>query len=117
MAGFTLTDERKKELEKHCLTIVNALGYEFNTIEFAVRDNIPYAIDFLNPAPDAEKSSVQEENFEWVLVNAAKFLVELALEGRKTPTEYTWSEFLSGNGSVESTVTTKKETKKSSKKK
>lgn len=117
VAGFTLTDERKKELEQHCLTIVNALGYEFNTIEFAVRDNIPYAIDFLNPAPDAEKSSVQEENFEWVLEHAAKYLVELALEGRKTPTEYTWSEFLSGKGSLESTASAKKETKKSSKKK
>jgi len=41
----------------------------------------------------------------------------LALEGRKTPTEYTWSEFLSGKGSLESTASAKKETKKSSKKK
>jgi hypothetical protein len=30
------------------------LGYDFNTVEFAVRDGIPYAIDFGNPAPDAE---------------------------------------------------------------
>lgn len=96
VAGFSLTPERKKQLEEHCLTIVNALGYDFDTIEFAVKDGIPYAIDFLNPAPDAEASSVQPENFEWVLEHAAKYLIELAEEGRKIPTDYTWSEFLSG---------------------
>ncbi len=34
------------------------LGYDFNTVEFAVRDGIPYAIDFCNPAPDADVNSV-----------------------------------------------------------
>ena len=42
-----------------------------DTIEFAVQDDIPYAIDYLNPAPDADKSSVQEANFEWVLHHTA----------------------------------------------
>ena len=46
---------------------MNALGYDFDTLEFAVRDGIPYAIDFLNPAPDADRrASVGAENFEWV---------------------------------------------------
>lgn len=119
VAGFSLTEARKKELEQHCLTIVNALGYEFNTIEFAVRDNVPYAIDFLNPAPDAEKTSVQEDNFEWVLEHAAKYLVELALEGRKVPSEYMWSEFIAGSGTLEQPSKTKEKSssKKSSKKK
>ncbi|MBK9246533.1 MAG: hypothetical protein IPM69_00080 [Ignavibacteria bacterium] len=72
VAGFTLTPARKKQLEEYCLKIVNALDYDMDTIEFAVQDDIPYAIDYLNPAPDAEKSSVQEENFEWVLHHTAK---------------------------------------------
>ena len=29
--------------------INQALGYEMNTIEFAIKDDVPYAIDFLNP--------------------------------------------------------------------
>lgn len=95
VADFTLSAKRKAELEKHCLTIVQALGYDFDTIEFAVENNIPYAIDFLNPAPDAEATSVQPENFEWVLEHSAKFLISLALQGRTTPTEYDWSTFLS----------------------
>jgi hypothetical protein len=94
VAEFTLSPERKMQLEAHCKTIVEALGYDFDTIEFAVQDDIPYAIDFLNPAPDAEATSVQPENFEWVLEHAAKYLIELAEEGRKIPTEYSWSNFL-----------------------
>ena len=50
----------------------------------------------MNPAPDAERTSVQEENFAWVLETTASFLIELAKEGRKVPTEYAWSNFLSG---------------------
>jgi len=94
VAGFTLTDARKKQLEEYCLKIVNALDYDMDTIEFAIQDDIPYAIDYLNPAPDAEKSSVQEENFEWVLHHTAKYLIELAQEGRRIPTEYKWSNFI-----------------------
>lgn len=94
VAGFSLTPERKKQLEEYCLKIVNALDYDMDTIEFAVQDDIPYAIDYLNPAPDAEKSSVQEENFEWVLHHTAKYLVELAQEGRRIPQEYKWSNFI-----------------------
>jgi glutathione synthase/RimK-type ligase-like ATP-grasp enzyme len=104
VAEFSLTPARKKQIEELCLKIVNALGYDFNTIEFAVQDDIPYAIDFLNPAPDAEATSVQPENFEWVLEHAAKYLIELAQEGRKIPTEYTWSEFLAGGGSTKTSA-------------
>jgi len=43
----------EKRIVQDCLTICQTLGYDMNTVEFAVRDGIPYAIDFLNPAPDA----------------------------------------------------------------
>ncbi len=36
--------------------LCRALGYDFNTVEFAVRDGVPYAIDFCNPAPDADRA-------------------------------------------------------------
>ena len=94
VASFTPSKERLAQLEDYCIRLVTALDYDFDTLEFAVRDGIPYAIDFLNPAPDAEKTSVKEENFEWVLDTAAQYLVELALEGRKTPSEYAWSSFV-----------------------
>jgi glutathione synthase/RimK-type ligase-like ATP-grasp enzyme len=94
VADFSLTPAREKQITEYCLKLVNALGYDFDTLEFAVRDDIPYAIDYLNPAPDAEKTSVQEDNFEWVVETAANYLIELAQMGRAVPQEYMWSEFV-----------------------
>ena len=94
VAGFTPSAERLTQLEEYCVKICEALSYDFNTIEFAVEKDIPYAIDFMNPAPDAEKGSVQEDNFEWILDTMSSYLVELAHEGRRIPSEYTWSEFV-----------------------
>ena len=42
-------------VERDALTLCRALGYDLNTVEFAVEDGVPYAIDFMNPAPDAER--------------------------------------------------------------
>jgi glutathione synthase/RimK-type ligase-like ATP-grasp enzyme len=74
--------DRLERLEQDCLKLCTALGYDFNTLEFAVRDGIPYAIDFMNPAPDCDRFSVGDDNFEWVLENAAVFLIERALHPR-----------------------------------
>ena len=78
-AGFAPTEAMRKRIEKDCITICETLGYEFNTVEFAVQDGIPYAIDFTNPAPDAERTSVGEENFEWVVQTSAEYLIGLAV--------------------------------------
>jgi len=65
-------------VKDYTLRLCKGLGYDFNTVEFAVRDGIPYAIDFGNPAPDAELTSVGKENFEWVVEEAAKMAIEYA---------------------------------------
>ncbi len=85
------------------LTLCNALGYDFNTVEFAVENGIPYAIDFLNPAPDADVHSVGPENFEWVVENVAQLAIEKALSKDEPQTEYHWCHFLSG-GKVKQTA-------------
>jgi hypothetical protein len=81
-----------------CVKLTQALGYEFDTLEFAVRDGVPYAIDFLNPAPDADPGSVGEENFRWVLETAASWLIERVREGAPQKTMH-WQEFLSPQAS------------------
>lgn len=73
----------KKKITRDVLALCTALGYDMNTVEFAVRDGIPYAIDFMNPAPDADYNSVGKENFEWVIQAMARFSVKKALEKRK----------------------------------
>ena len=47
-----------EKVEQGVLTLNQYLGYDLNTVEFAIRDGVPLAIDFCNPAPDAEKASV-----------------------------------------------------------
>lgn len=82
---------------KDCVTICSALGYDMNTIEFAVRDGIPYAIDFLNPAPDADYHSVGAENFSWIVNAMAELAVKKALTGSREIGEYRWTRFLNGD--------------------
>lgn len=52
---------------EQALTLTRALGYDMDTVEFAVRDGVLYAIDFLNPAPDFDSFSIKDEGFSWVL--------------------------------------------------
>lgn len=80
-----IPEERREKLERDVLAICRALGYDMNTVEFAVRDGVPYAIDFMNPAPDADYHSVGKENFDWVVRAMAEFAVEKALEERNAP--------------------------------
>ena len=83
------------QIREHCLTLSNALGYDFDTMEFAVRDGVPYAIDFLNPAPDADPVSVGQANFDWVVDTAARWLVDRVGKGPATG-ELHWSRYLAG---------------------
>src|SRR5438105_2137744 len=44
----------KQRIVDDSLKLVHALGYDMNTVEWAVRDGLPYGIDFMNPAPDLD---------------------------------------------------------------
>lgn len=76
------------------LLLNEALGYDFNTVEFAVEDGVPYAIDFMNPAPDADIWSVTEPYFNWVLDAVARMLVDYAKHGAPTLRYHRWNRFL-----------------------
>ena len=65
-----------ERLRRDALALSSALGYDMNTVEFALRDGIPYAIDFTNPAPDADLHSVGQTNFDWIVANMAEIVVE-----------------------------------------
>src|SRR6266436_5904112 len=76
-----LTAELGTRVVKDAQTINQALGYEMNTIEFAVKDGVPYAIDFLNPAPDFERDWITEFYFEIVVEKMARLVVDRAVSG------------------------------------
>jgi glutathione synthase/RimK-type ligase-like ATP-grasp enzyme len=85
-----------KQIEKYCTELCKALGYDFNTLEFAVRDGIPYAIDYMNPAPDCDYYSVTPPNFEWVVDKVTEMAIDRALNHRPYSGELRWSQFLNG---------------------
>ena len=83
-----------KTITDYTLKMNEALGYDFNTVEFAVRDGIPYAIDFCNPAPDADKNSVGEENFAWIVEHSAKLAIEKAKDYKPGKVNINWGKFV-----------------------
>lgn len=94
VADFAPGAAKLQEMTDIVLKINKYLGYDFNTVELALRNGIPYAIDFCNPAPDAERTSVGEENFEWVVETAASYAIEKALANDGKSDNLTWGEYV-----------------------
>ncbi len=82
----------EKRMTRDAVALCRALGYDLDTIEFAVRDGVPYAIDFMNPAPDCDVHSVGQENFDWIVRLTADLLVERALAPRPVELSGDWPE-------------------------
>lgn len=74
-----------------CLKLVRAFGYDMNTAEWAVRDGVPYAIDFMNPAPDMDVNSLGYEFHRWCVEHMADLCIRLAKEPRPQVSELRWS--------------------------
>jgi hypothetical protein len=75
-------------------TINHALGYEMNTIEFAIKDDVPYAIDFLNPAPDFERDRITDFYFRLVIEKMSRLVIDRALNGHPAQSWPRWEEML-----------------------
>jgi hypothetical protein len=75
-------------------TINLALGYEMNTIEFAIKDGVPYAIDFLNPAPDFERDRITPFYFSHVVEKMANLVIDRAINGTPAQSWPRWEEML-----------------------
>jgi hypothetical protein len=84
-------------VKDYVLRLNKALGYDFNTVEFAVKDGVPIAIDFCNPAPDADVNSVGQENFDWVVEATAKMAIDRAKKHKPNQDNLTWGTFMSNS--------------------
>jgi glutathione synthase/RimK-type ligase-like ATP-grasp enzyme len=94
VANFKPSAKMLKTMEDIVLNINNHLGYDFNTVELAIRDGIPYAIDFCNPAPDADLKSVGQENFDWVVETSANYVIEVAENLKEGANNLAWGEYI-----------------------
>ena len=93
-ASFTFDDEVRARMEAQAVQLNEALGYDMNTVEFAIRDGVPYAIDFTNTSPDFDRNSLTAEAFEWVVEKMADLALRLALDGGPRPTPRRWQDLL-----------------------
>jgi hypothetical protein len=77
-----LSPELGQRVIADSLKLVRALGYDMNTVEWAIRDGVPYAIDFMNPAPDMDINSLTQFYFKWVVEQMASMAIRLAQQPR-----------------------------------
>jgi hypothetical protein len=89
-----LSAELGARVVKDAQAINQALGYEMNTIEFGVQDGVPYAIDFLNPAPDFERDRITAFYFDLVLDRMSKLVIDRALNGPVSSPWPRWEEMI-----------------------
>lgn len=104
VATFSPSEEKLREMEGVVLRLNQYLGYDFNTVELALRNGVPYAIDFCNPAPDADINSVGQENFDWVIETAANFAIEKAMSNQPGKDNLTWGEYLKRSSRAETLI-------------
>src|SRR5688572_5885445 len=89
-----LSAELGARVVRDAQTINTALGYEMNTIEFAIQDDVPYAIDYLNPAPDFERDRITEFYFSHVIEKMTALVIDRALNGQPSQSWPRWEEML-----------------------
>ncbi|MPY91035.1 MAG: hypothetical protein GEU99_24370 [Luteitalea sp.] len=94
-----LSAEVGERVVRDAQTINLALGYEMNTIEFAIQENVPYAIDFLNPAPDFERDRITQFYFDMVVEKMSALVIDRALNGEPQQSWPRWEEMV-GIGQV-----------------
>jgi hypothetical protein len=104
-----MTPELGQRVIADSLKLVRALGYDMNSMEWAVRDGIPYAIDFMNPAPDMDIYSLTPHYFEWAVESMADMAISLAKNPRRQVRELRWDALFTGSretgeGTSESTA-------------
>lgn len=86
-----------KRVVDDTLKLVRALGYDMDSLEWAIRDGVPYAIDFMNPAPDMDIYSLTPFYFEWVVKHMADLAIRLAKNPRPQSTNLRWDTFFTGS--------------------
>ncbi|QJB29960.1 hypothetical protein HF329_01000 [Chitinophaga oryzae] len=107
-SDFKGSDTLMQQITEQVIALNQYLGYDFNTVEIAVRGEVPYAIDFCNPAPDADINAIGEEHFEWVVETSARYAIERAVAQKPGKDNLTWGRFVRQHTSKKAAVPTVK---------
>lgn len=88
----------EEKILEHAYALNSALGYDMNSVEFAIKDGVPYAIDFTNPAPDLERERILPKHFDWAIDKMVKVAIAAAKEHRGPDESYTFQRYLRERG-------------------
>ena len=89
--GF-ITPAEEEHLRKVTLTINTFFGWEFNSCEALRKDGIWHPIDFANPCPDSQVTSLHW-HFPWMVKAYIRWSVFCAATKRKMRMNQDWSRF------------------------
>ncbi len=92
-----MSPELGQRVVEDSLKVVKAFGYDMNSCEWAVRDGIPYAIDFMNPAPDMDVNSLTPFYFDWAVEKMADMAIKMAQEPRSQLSDLRWDAFFTAS--------------------
>ena len=92
-----MSPELGRRVVENSLAICRAFGYDMNSVEFAVRDGVPYAIDFMNPAPDMDVNSLTPEYFDWAVEHLADVAIQRAKAPPRQAAELRWEGLFTGS--------------------
>jgi len=99
-----MSDQLGRRVVDDSLKLVRALGYDMNSMEWAVKDGVPYAIDFMNPAPDMDVYSLTQHYFDWVVEHMADMAIRLAKNPRKQAAAIGWEQLFQGRRNLDAAV-------------
>jgi hypothetical protein len=87
-----ITDAEKEHLRKETLTINAFFGWEFNSCESLRKDGVWHPIDFANPCPDSQVTSLHF-HFPWMVKAYIRWSVFCAATKRKMRKNQDWAPF------------------------
>lgn len=93
LARNFLADEESSLLADMTLTINTFFGWDFNSCESLRKEGVWYPIDFANPCPDSQVSSLHY-HFPWLIKANLRWSIFCAATNRPMVTNLDWTPYL-----------------------
>ena len=78
-----LKPEHARKAAEYSIRFNEVIGYDMNALEYAVKDDVVYAIDITNYVCDMDFRSLKEAHFGWAVEHMGNHLMDLAKKNAK----------------------------------
>ncbi|MGE3165937.1 MAG: RimK family alpha-L-glutamate ligase [Planctomycetota bacterium] len=90
--GLVISEEEQRQLADITLAINAFFGWDFNSCETLRQDDAWYPIDFANPCPDSQVTSLHY-HFPWIVIANLRWSIFCAVTGRRMRQNLDWQPF------------------------